>query len=207
MESILRIDGPVYRLLSRVVELILLNILFILCSLPIVTIGASITALFSITLKMVRNEEGGIISGFWAAFKKNFKQSTVMWGFLILFCVILALNYFFLQFYTGNFPMMIFMSLVMFSMIFCMYLVLTFPYIARYKCTIKEACVNVLKMGTANLGSLLLIIILMLGPAILMFFSPYWLVIKLYMDTFLGFSLIAYISSFMIRSMFEKYEK
>lgn len=63
MGSILGIDGPVYHFLSRVVELILLNIVFILFSLPIVTIGASVTAMFSITLKMV-SEEGGLINGF-----------------------------------------------------------------------------------------------------------------------------------------------
>lgn len=81
MGSILGIDGPVYHFLSRVVELILLNIVFILFSLPIVTIGASVTAMFSITLKMVRGEEGGLINGFWQAFKNNFKQSTLIWGF------------------------------------------------------------------------------------------------------------------------------
>ena len=207
MGSILRIDGPVYHFLSRVVELILLNILFILCSLPIITIGASVTAMFSITLKMVRGEEGGLISGFWQAFKNNFKQSTLVWVFLSLSGMILALNYFFLQFYTGNFTTIILISLVMFTVIFCMYLVLIFPYIARYKCTIKQACVNVLKISIANPYLMLLIIVITLGSTILMFFSSYVFVIKLYLDIFIGFSLITYISSFMIRSMFEKYEE
>lgn len=207
MDSILRIDGPVYHFLSRVVELILLNILFILCSLPLVTIGASVTAMFSITLKMVRGEEGGIVSGFWRAFKKNFKQSTLVWGCLSLSGVVLILNYFFLQFYIGDFSTIILMSLIMFSVIFCVYLVLIFPYLARYKCTIKQACVNVFKIGIANLGSILIMIVLMLGPIVLMFYSPIWFVMKIYMDTLIGFALIAYISSFMIRSMFEKYEK
>ncbi|MBM7599630.1 putative membrane protein YesL [Virgibacillus halotolerans] len=207
MGSILRIDGPIYHFLSRVVELILLNILFILCSLPIITIGASVTAMFSITLKMVRGEEGGLISGFWQAFKNNFKQSTLVWVFLSLSGMILALNYFFLQFYTGNFTTIILISLVMFTVIFCMYLVLIFPYIARYKCTIKQACVNVLKISIANPYLMLLIIVITLGSTILMFFSPHVFVIKLYLDIFIGFSLITYISSFMIRSMFEKYEE
>lgn len=207
MGSILRIDGPIYHFLSRVVELILLNILFILCSLPIITIGASVTAMFSITLKMVRGEEGGLISGFWQAFKNNFKQSTLVWVFLSLSGMILALNYFFLQFYTGNFTTIILISLVMFTVIFCMYLVLIFPYIARYKCTIKQACVNVLKISIANPYLMLLIIVITLGSTILMFFSPYVFVIKLYLDIFIGFSLITYISSFMIRNMFEKYEE
>ncbi|WP_339234023.1 YesL family protein [Oceanobacillus sp. FSL W7-1281] len=206
MDSILKIDGPVYRLLSRIVELILLNILFILCCLPVITIGASITALFSITLKMVKGEEGGIINGFWKAFKKNFKQSTLVWGILSLFGIILALNYFFLQFYTGKLSFLILMGLVTFSLFFCVYLVLLFPYIARYNCTIKEACINVIKISIANMYFILLIIILILGPGVLMLFSPLWLVIKLYMDIFIGFSFIAYASSFMIRRIFEKYE-
>lgn len=206
MGSILGIDGPVYHFLSRVVELILLNIVFILCCLPIITIGASVTAMFSLTLKMVRGEEGGLINGFWQALKSNFKQSTLVWGLLALFGMILALNYFFLQFYTGKFSTIILMSLVMFSAIFCIYLVLIFPYIARYQCTIKQACINVLKMSIANPFLTLLIIVMTLGPTVLMFFSPFVFVIKIYLDIFIGFSLIIYISSFMIRSMFGKYE-
>ena len=70
-------DNIVWRFLGRVADLVILNFLFLLCSIPIVTIGASWTALYSVTLKAVKNEESYIAKGFLEGFKENFKQSTI----------------------------------------------------------------------------------------------------------------------------------
>ena len=72
-------DSPIMRFLSRLFDLIVLNALFIICCLPVVTIGASITAMYSVTLKMIRNEECYIVRGFFSSFKKNFKTATLLW--------------------------------------------------------------------------------------------------------------------------------
>ena len=73
-------------------DLILLNILWLLCSVPFITIGASTTALYSVTLKMAANEEGYIIRGFWDAFKKSFKQSTLVWLILLAVGAVLGMD-------------------------------------------------------------------------------------------------------------------
>ena len=57
-------DNIIVRILTKIFDLILLNILFIVCSLPVITIGASITALYTVLLKMTENEEGYILRGF-----------------------------------------------------------------------------------------------------------------------------------------------
>ena len=83
------IDGPVVQFLSKVADLMWLNILTIVCCIPVITIGASLTALNYMALKIVRNEETYITKGFFKAFKENFKQSTVIWLiFMVLFSVI-----------------------------------------------------------------------------------------------------------------------
>ena len=56
-------DGRFSRILNRMTELVLLNFIFILTCLPVLTIGASVAALYSVTLKMARNEEGYVIRG------------------------------------------------------------------------------------------------------------------------------------------------
>lgn len=71
-------DSWVMRILTRIFDLIILNLLFIICSLPVITIGTSLTALYSVTLKIVRNEEGYIVRGFFKAYKENFKQSLII---------------------------------------------------------------------------------------------------------------------------------
>ena len=59
MDKFFNMDGPVMRGLTRVFDLVLLNLLTVLCSIPLITIGASLAAMHSVLLKMVRNEEIG----------------------------------------------------------------------------------------------------------------------------------------------------
>lgn len=65
-------DNPVIQLLSRVCDLILLSILFSLSCVLVVPAGAAITALYIMTMKMVRNEEGTIVKGYLAALRSSF---------------------------------------------------------------------------------------------------------------------------------------
>ena len=89
MGKIFDMDNPVFRTISKLVDLIWLNIIFIIFSLPVVTIGASVTALMSVTMKMARDREGYMWAGFWKSFKENFKQSTIIWIIMILVATVL----------------------------------------------------------------------------------------------------------------------
>lgn len=76
-------------LFSRIVDLLLLNFLFVITSLPVLTLGASLTALFSVSLKLVRNEESYVSRDYFRAFKKNFCQATVsFWAFSLIIALL-----------------------------------------------------------------------------------------------------------------------
>ena len=60
-----------------------LNLLWFLCSVPIFTIGASTTALYYTSLKIIRGEESYVGPTFFRAFRENFKQATVLWLILL----------------------------------------------------------------------------------------------------------------------------
>lgn len=70
------------RILSRLIDCILLSILWFLTSIPIVTIGASTTAAYGVALELAFGESPAIVSGYFASFKKNFLRSTAV--FLVL---------------------------------------------------------------------------------------------------------------------------
>lgn len=82
-------DGKAYRLVDKLVSAVWLNILWIVCCIPVFTVGASTTALFYVSIKLARDEEGNITKEFFHSFKMNFRQSTKIW--LILFAVGLLL--------------------------------------------------------------------------------------------------------------------
>lgn len=86
------IDGKFYEIVSAIADLVILNLLFVLCSLPIFTIGASTTALFGVTKKMADNREGYIVRTYFKLFKENFKQSTAMWLILLMLSIIPTLD-------------------------------------------------------------------------------------------------------------------
>ena len=84
MIKIFSYDGPLMRLLEKAFDLMLLHILFVICSIPIITIGASTTALISVSMKSIRGEEGYIFRTFFKEFKNNFKQSSCIWFIFVL---------------------------------------------------------------------------------------------------------------------------
>lgn len=90
MKGIFNYDGPIMSFFGKLADLIWLNVLIIVFSLPIITIGAAQTAGHYAALKLKR-DEGHIFQNFWKSFKLNFKQSTVIWLILV---VLYAVNIF-----------------------------------------------------------------------------------------------------------------
>ena len=83
MNRLFSLDGKLFHILSRIADLILLNVLWLLSSLPIITIGASTTALYYVMLKIVKNEDSYIIRSFFHSFFQNIRQSTIICSFLL----------------------------------------------------------------------------------------------------------------------------
>ena len=65
-------ENPVIAFLNKMADLILLNLIFLLCCIPVVTIGPAITALYAVSLRSVRYGDGYVIQTFFRSFKQNF---------------------------------------------------------------------------------------------------------------------------------------
>ena len=78
MGRFFNMDNKFFVFMGRIADLCMLNILCIVCCIPVITAGASLTALYYVTMKMVRNEESYIFRSFFKSFKQNFKQATVI---------------------------------------------------------------------------------------------------------------------------------
>ena len=85
-------DGPIMSFLSKVTDLLFLNVLTLIFSIPLITIGAATTAAHYTALKIHR-EEGHVWSCFWKSFKENLKQSTVMWLIVVAYCILAVVAY------------------------------------------------------------------------------------------------------------------
>lgn len=129
MSRIFALDGPLYRCLDKVWQLLKLNLLFLVSCLPLVTVGAGLTALFAVVFAL--QEEGTVQVGvrYWKAFKARLARSTQVWLLVVAVLTALVGAYFLLANLTrGSQPVLLtFMVLVAFLLLAAMPL---FPLLA-----------------------------------------------------------------------------
>ncbi len=197
-------DSPIMQFLSRVTDIIILNILFIVCSLPVITVGASATALYSVTLKMVKNEESYIFSSFFSAFKNNFKHSTVSWLILLGTGIIIWVDYHVLSVSDGSLARIISAALIPVCVFLVLIALYIFPFIARFENTIRNSWKNAFLISIAQLPyTVLLLLILALAVAFTLFVN---FQITGFVWFVMGFSGLAYLNSFLLRRAFRRFE-
>ncbi|MDD2971607.1 MAG: DUF624 domain-containing protein [Lachnospiraceae bacterium] len=202
MGKIFDTEGPVMSFLGRIADLIWLNILMIICCIPVITAGASITAMYTLTIKMVMKEEGYITKGFFKAFKENFKQATIIWLLVLLAAFFFYGDYRIVTYSQIDFPkIMVILLMAVFLIAYSTYLYL-FPLLARYENTIKNTIKNAFLLSLSNFPKTVLIILIQCLPAVALYF--FQAVIPLIL--MLGGSLVAYISSMLFVTIFKKLE-
>lgn len=92
MRNMFNSDSSFSKIMNKIADWFILNILWIFCSIPIVTIGATTIALYSVNLKIINNEEGNLIKTFFKSFKENFKKSTIIWLIILITSIVLGVN-------------------------------------------------------------------------------------------------------------------
>ena len=172
MGKILDIDSPFMRVLNKLADLIYLNFLTLICCIPIVTIGASMTALHYVLLKMVKNEDGYITKSFFKSFKQNFKQATLIWLILLLAICILAGDFLIFSYSQINFPGWLQVVLLAVAILVLFATIHLFPLLARYENSIMNTYRNSLFMGILNLPKTVVMMICWLLPIAIIIFIP-----------------------------------
>lgn len=92
MSRLFDMNGPFITILTKIADFLCLSVLWVVFSLPIVTMGAASTALYKALHDCIRRNEAGVWKHFWNAFKENFKRSTLAWLIELLILVILAVD-------------------------------------------------------------------------------------------------------------------
>jgi len=149
MRNIFNVDGPLMSFITKTTYGAYLNILWFICCLPIVTIGASTTALFYVTLKVAKNEEGNITKAFFHSFRNNFRQSTIIWLILLVTGIVLAFDgyvFYHMRFENAFWTIgtAVFLVAVVAYAIVLMYI---FPLLARFDNTIWAMFKNSIMLG------------------------------------------------------------
>lgn len=164
-------DSPLFGFLNKVADLIILNLLTLVCCIPVITAGAAMTGLNYVCLKMVRNEEGYIIRGFFKSFKQNFKQATIIWLIILLVIGVLAGDVFIISYSNVAFPTWLRVALLAVGVIVIVALMHVFPVLARFDNTIRNTFRNSLYMGILTLPKTILMMICWALPVVITLLS------------------------------------
>lgn len=200
MRNLFDTDGTLMNVLTRIADVVWLNLLFLLCSIPVVTIGASTTALYYVTLKMTDGEEGYIARSFFKSFKQNFKQSTAIWFImLILYGVLFADIMYLRSSSSSNIPVGVFIVMIPgFIVLFTGLYV--FPLQARFDNTVGQTIKNALLLGIANIPRTIPMLLITMGFPVLCIYNLNFLPLLF----LCAFSLPAYLNAAMLYKVFQK---
>ncbi|MDE7013135.1 MAG: YesL family protein [Kineothrix sp.] len=202
MGRIFDMDSPVMRFLGRVADLMILNLVTLLCCLPVVTIGASLTAMHYVLLKMVRNEDSYIIRSFFKSFKENFKQATVIWLIMLVFLIVFGADIMIINHSGMEFPSALKIILFALAMIGYMVMCYVFPVLCRFENTIRKTIKNALFMAILSFPKTIVMMVLYVSPIILIYFFT----MAVPLVILFGISAPAYLSAMLYSGTFKKFE-
>lgn len=197
-----KLDSPLMNFLGKVCDIMILNVLVIVFSIPIFTAGAAITAAYSVAYKMVKNEESYIIKGFWKAFKENFKQSTAIWLIFLAVFIILFFDYRIMFFSEMELNELVKYGVIAVTVILAMGFSFVFPLQARFSNTVKNTIKNSFLMALSHLPSAVLFVVSYAVPILAFYFLPQLGPVVL----MLACGLLPYSKSFLFLKIFKKYE-
>ncbi len=198
-------DNVVVKFFNKATDLMVLNLLFLLCCLPVVTAGASISAMYAVNLRSIRYGDGYIVKNFFKAFKQSFVQATIAW---ILFCLcafVLFLDYrFWMQMGdAGIAKYMQVMSLV-FAFILGVVFLWLFPVIAKMKDSFWRQVKNAAAFG---FGFFLPYTAVCLGLVLVAGFAVYRSFAMMLIFLLIGFAVLNYMQSFFFYKVFAGFIK
>ena len=200
-------ESPMMIALGKLADVIICNILFVLFSLPVITAGASLAALYTCMQRLVEDDErdeGLIFQTFWWAFKDNFRQGTLLWLICLAAMLFLGAYYWITQSMAGSLGRMYQVTFFLLVLLFLFGFLYVFPLQARYRNSVRNTLRNAWLMSVAALPWTLLALALVVAALFLTFYMNRDMNTALYIWAVGGFGLVAYLQSFFFRRAFRK---
>lgn len=195
-------DSPVMQALNKAADLMGLNILTLICCIPIITVGPALTALHYTALKIVRDEECYIIRDYFKSFRMNLRQGISIWLIELVIIALLAGDFLILQSTEIAFgePMRVILMVVAILILFLF--TFAYPVLAKFDNTVMRTLKNALFIGIIQFPKTILMMIVSVIPLLLFVMAPQILpIVFLY-----GFSAPAWVSAKLYNKFFKKLE-
>lgn len=196
------VDSPIYKFMNRLMDMFKLNCMWLLCSIPIVTMGAATTAAYTITLKMVNEEEGYIAGPFWKEFKANLKKGSILGIIALVASYAIYLDFQYFSAAREHNVVFLIVGVVAIFLVF-MHFIYAFPLLARYENGVINTMRNSYSIAAKFFGrTIFLAVLLLLETAIIL-----WNATTMFVGLLLGPACICLTISGFARSFFTVIER
>lgn len=195
MGRVFAYDSPVWKFMGRLIDFLYLTLLWFVTSLPVVTIGASTTTVYYITLKMADNQEEYLTKMYFKNFIRFFKEATVVWLMMLAAGVVLAGDFYICLGFRSPASAALMAALAVVAVVYLMTLVYVFPVMARINQSPAGYVKAAFYLAVKYFGWTLLCIVIPLCIAAVGVFG-FWPLLLL------GFGLSAYLQSLVFRQIF-----
>lgn len=200
--SIFNMESPLMRALGRVADLMILNFLTLVCCIPVITAGAALTALDHMCLKIVRDEDGYLLRGYFKAFKENFRQSTIIWLLLLLAIAVVGADVAVMYYAVIEFPFVVRIAILIMGIIVLCTSMYLFPLQAKFANPVVRTIKNAFMASMIQFPKTLLMILLLLtGPLMVLASERFVPIVLLFC-----FSFHAYLSALLYNKFFQRLE-
>lgn len=194
-------DSPVIAFLNKLTDLVLLNVLWIICSIPVITIGASVTAMYYVSITSIRCGDGYVVRRFFKSFRENFRRVTPVWLLMLLCSILLAGDMIFWNRTGGVLGKTMFVISAVIAVMLTVVSLWVFPVFAKFEGTRRNLLKNAAAFAVGYLPYTA--VVLALTGAVL-----YVNLVSLVANSimlFIGFALLSYIQSFFFYRVFMKH--
>lgn len=207
MRKLFDIDNPVFQLLARMTDLVVLGLLCLVCCVPVVTIGPAVTALFKAVYDLTIERGGGMVRTYFRAFRTNFKQTVTVWLMALVGFASLGCNWFLLKlYYQGASYEVLAWLVLIFALVLVAFLCYIFPLIARYENTLRQHAQNAAILLIRYFPRTMLMVLIQMLPLLMLLHMPYAMMQTLLFWILFYAGFAAQANAFILQPVFNRLE-
>ncbi|MBQ6551621.1 MAG: DUF624 domain-containing protein [Lachnospiraceae bacterium] len=202
MGKLFNINNPFWTFMGKLVDVVVLHFVWLVCSIPIVTIGPATTALYYALLKDTRDEGAHYVRNFFKSFKENMRQGIILGLIMTVFGVLMGFSlyfYFFAMENVGILTTILKALSILVALIYLFILQYVFALLARFENTVKRTIQNAFLFSIRYIGWTILMIIILIVPVFIFFWFTF---IPLLIP---GYALVVFLDCYILNHIFKPY--
>lgn len=194
-------DSPFFNFCTRLVELVKINLLWLVCCLPVVTVGAATTAMLTCLYDWREKKKCGA-AVFFSAFGSSFSRATIFWLGILLFGSMLVADYCIVAQLSFPGRMAVIVLIFFVALALLLFTGMVFPLLSQFPMGVKDTLINAVLLSLAHLPKLLLVTAANLLPLALVILLPQIFVLTGFLWILCGFALLGLYDIWVLERVF-----